>query len=232
MGDQLRKPFFFVALALIALALLVELASFKLVGLGATSGTAAAALDLPTPGVGIAYLAILDGQWLFSALLIGMSLLLPEALHGRLQGIITLLVSLLCLVLSWLMIVAAMVLLMLMVSLLIAPIFGTIAYFALYADFDRDSAAMALGVLTALKIAAAVCLLLAQQRFLQNKGLVAIVATSLLANLLLAFLHGLVPGFLVSITDMLGAVIIAVLALIWAIVFLCGSVIAICKALV
>lgn len=230
MGDTLRKPFFFVALALIVIVMLVELASLKLVGLGAAAGAAAAALDVPTPGFGIAYLAILDGQLLFSALLMGISLLLPEALHGRLQGIATLLVSLLCLLLSVLMIVAAVLLLMLMVSLLIAPIFGTIAYFAVYADFDRASASVTLGMLTALKIAFATCLVLAHQNYLKNKGLVALVATSLLANLLLAFLHGLVPGFLVSITDMLGAVIIAVLALIWAVVFLLGSLIAIGKA--
>ena len=229
MGDRLRKPFFFMALALIVIAVLVELASVMLL---APAGAAATKLEVPTPGFGIPYLAILDGQLLFSAILMGISLLLPEALHGRLQGIVTLLVSLLCVVLSFLMILAAIVLLMLMVSLLVAPIFGTIAYFAVYADFDRDSAAITLGMLTALKIAFAVCLVLAHQNFLKNKGLVAIVACSLLANLLLAFLHGLVPGFLVSITDMLGAVIIAVLALVWALIFLVGSVIAIGKAVV
>jgi hypothetical protein len=229
MPNHLRKPFFLVALALMVIAVLLELAALKLVGAGSAAG---AALDLPTPGFGIPYLAILDGQALFSVLLMGISLMLPEALHGRLQGIITLCTSLLCLVLSIVMIMAALALLMLMVSLLIAPIFGTIAYFALYADFDRDSAAVTLSMLTTLKIAFAVCLVLAHQDYLKNKGLVAIVASSLLANLLLAFLHGLVPGFLVSITDMLGAVIIAVLALVWAVIFLVGSVVAIGKAVI
>lgn len=227
MLDQLRKPFFFLALALIVIAVLVELASIKLLG---TGGAMAAALDAPTPGMGICYLALLDGQLLFSVILMTLSLLLPEALHGRLQGIATLLVSLLFLLLGFIMAITAFTLLTLMVSLLIAPIFGTIAYFAIYANFDRDGAAITLGLLTALKIGFAVCLVVAQQRFLQNKGLVAIVATSLLANLLLAFLHGVVPGFLVSITDALGALIIAVLALVWAVVFLVGSIIAVFKA--
>lgn len=230
MVDQLRRPFFFLALALIVIIVLVELASVKLVGLASGAGGAAAALDAPTPGFGIAYLALVDALVLFSLVLIALSLLLPEALHGRLQGIVTLLVSLLALSFSLILLVTAIGLLILMVSLLIAPIFGTIAYFAIYAHFDRDSAAITLGMLSALKIGFGACLVAAQQRFLQNKGLVLIVATSLAANLLLAFLHGLVPGFLVSITDMLGAVIIAVLALVWAVVFLFGSVIAIVKA--
>lgn len=232
MFDQLRRPFFFLALALIALIVLVELASLKLVGLGAATGGMAAALDAPTPGFGIPYLAILDGLVLYTMILIAVSLFLPEALHARLQGIATLIVSLLCLLLSFVMAIAAIGLLMLMIGLLVAPIFGTIAYFLIYADFDRDNAAITLSLLTALKIGLAVCLLVAQQRFLQNKGLVAIIAVSLLANMLLVFLHGIVPSFLVSITDMLGAVIIAILALVWALVFLVGSVISIFKAVV
>jgi len=232
MLDQLRRPFFFLALALITIIVLVELASLKLVGLGAGTGGMAAALDAPTPGFGIPYLAILDGLVLYSIILIAVSLFLPEALHARLQGIATLIISLLCLLLAFMMTVAAIGLLVLMVSLLVAPIFGTIAYFAIYADFDRDSAAITLSLLTALKIGRAGCLLLAQQRFLQNKGLVAIIAISMLANMLLVFLHGIVPSFLVSITDMVGAVIIAILALLWALVFLVGSVISIVKAVV
>jgi hypothetical protein len=232
MFDQLRRPFFFVALALIVVIVLVELASLKLVGLNSATDSMAAALDAPTPGFGIPYLAILDGLVLYSISLIAVSLLLPEAIHARLQGIATLIVSLLWLLLAFIMTVAAIGLLVLMVSLLVAPIFGTIAYFVIYADFDRDSAAVTLSLLTALKIGFAVCLFVAQQRFLQNKGLVVIIAISLLANMLLVFLHGLVPSFLVSITDMLGAVIIAILALIWALVFLVGSVISIFKAVV
>jgi MFS superfamily sulfate permease-like transporter len=49
-----------------------------------------------------------------------------------------------------------------------------------------------------LKIPFGVCLVLAQQRFRQNKGLVLMVLTFFVATAIVSFLHGLVPGFLVS----------------------------------
>ena len=55
--------------------------------------------------------------------------------------------------------------------------------------------------------------------------------TSLLANVIVSFLHGLVPSVLVSITDAIAAIIVAILALIWAIVLLVFSVVSIVKAI-
>jgi len=72
---------------------------------------------------------------------------------------------------------------------------------------------------------------LAQPRFLQNKGLVALILTSLLGNVVAVFLHGLVPGILVSITDDIAAIVFAVVAIIWAIILLIGSIPAIVRAL-
>ena len=83
-----------------------------------------------------------------------------------------------------------------------------------------------------LKVAFAVVLVLAQQRFLQNKGFVLIIVTSLIANIVIGFLHGLVPVILVSITDAVAAIIVLVLALIWAVFLLIGSIPAIVKAVV
>ena len=51
-----------------------------------------------------------------------------------------------------------------------------------------------------------------------------------MANIVLAFLHGLVPVILVSILDDLGAVIFAIVAIIWAIILLIGSIPAVVKA--
>jgi hypothetical protein len=48
--------------------------------------------------------------------------------------------------------------------------------------------------------------------------------TSLLANIVVSFLHGLMPMFLVSILDMVAAIVVGVLAAIWAIVKLFGSI--------
>jgi len=69
------------------------------------------------------------------------------------------------------------------------------------------------------------------KRFLENKGLVLIILTSLLATVIISFLHGLVPSFLVSITDNIAAIITAILAAIWALFYLIGSIPAIIKVL-
>lgn len=128
-------------------------------------------------------------------------------------------------------IMVAVGLLMLMVSLLMAVPFGTAIYFATYGTFDTGGARITLGMLMSLKLGFAACLLFAHQRFLQNKGLVLLILTSLLGNVIVSFLHGFVSGPLVSITDDIGAIIVAILAAIWALVFLLGSIPAIVKAL-
>ena len=73
---------------------------------------------------------------------------------------------------------------------------------------------------------------LAQQRFLKLKSLILLVATSFIATIVVSFLQGLVPGPLVSITDALAAIIVGILALIWAVVILIGSINAVIQALV
>jgi hypothetical protein len=102
---------------------------------------------------------------------------------------------------------------------------------AKYAAFAKTPAAVTLSLIMSLKLGFAVFLVLAHQRFLENKGLVLIILTSFLANIILSFLHGIVPRFLVSITDDIGAIIIALLAAIWALFYLIGSIPAIIKAL-
>lgn len=226
--DALRRPLFFTAVALILIAVLVELGSLAVVGVDSTAATD---FDLPTPGLGIPYLALLDGLVLFTILLIGVSLIIPERVHGRVQGIITLVVSLLVLLGAIMMIIYALSLLILMVSLLMAVPFGTAIYMATFADFDLTASRSTLSLLMMLKLGFAVCLVLAHQRFLENKGLVLIILSSLLATVIVSFLHGLFPGFLVSITDDIAAIVVAILAAIWAVVFLIGSIPAVIKAL-
>ena len=52
-----------------------------------------------------------------------------------------------------------------------------------------------------------------------------------LANIVVAFLHGLVPIILVSIADDLAAVILAIVAIVWAIILLIGSIPAVVKSI-
>jgi len=228
MLDNLRKSFFAAAVILIVLTVLVELGSEFFID---TATDAAAPTVAASTISGIFYMGVLDSLVLFTILLIGAPLIISHRLHGRIQGVITFVVSLLMLLGSVVMIFAAIALLMLMVSLLLAIPFGTIVYLEEYGGFDRASAAATLGFVMALKTAFCVVLISAQQRFLENKGLVLIILTSLAATVLLGFLHGLFPRFLVSITDNIGAIIIALLTLIWAFLYLAGSIPAILKSL-
>jgi hypothetical protein len=228
MTDTLRKPFFIIAAVLLILAVLAELGSGLYIDAESQN---AAQFAVDDPGLGIPYLAILDGLLLFTIALIGAPLIISDRVHGRIQGIITFIVALLTFLGSLVMIFTALGLLLLMVSLLMAIPFGTIVYMARYAVFDKTAAAITLSLIMGLKLGFAVFLILAHQRFLENKGLVLIILTSFLATIILSFLHGFVPRFLISITDDIGAIIIAILAAIWALFYLIGSIPAIIKAL-
>jgi hypothetical protein len=118
-----------------------------------------------------------------------------------------------------------------LVSLFLAAPFGTLAYLAVWGFFPVGEAAVLLGLVLLLKLVWAGLLVLAQPRFLQNKGLVLLMLTTLLCTVLLEFLHRLVPGILVSITDDVGALVFAVVAIVWSLVLLIGSIPAIVKAL-
>ena len=228
MLDTLRKIPFLIALICITLVVLLEIgSSFSAFSL---AGNTANALGMPNPGKAIPSMALLDGLVLYTTTLIGVALIVPERIEGRIQGFISLVVSFLLLLADIVMIIAAFILLLLMVTLLVSPIFGTIAYFALYGSFDTTGARTALSFLMTLKLVFAACLVFAHQRFLQNKGLVLIVLTSLVANIVVAFLQGLMPSFLVSPMDALAAIVIGILAAIWAVVFLVGAIISVVKA--
>ncbi|MDQ4125569.1 MAG: hypothetical protein M3134_08220 [Actinomycetota bacterium] len=257
--DELRRPFLILAIVLMAIAVLFEIGSTALIkGVAADVGrlreialeeanrddddelepgdvddvvedAQELSEDEDPPGRAIQYLAFLDGLLLYAVGMMGLSLVAPERVQGRVQGIVGLIVSIVLIILLIIAIVFAVVLLMIMVGLLTAVPFGTIAYFAIYGFFDRAGASVVLGLIMLLKLGFCVSLVLAQQRFLQNKSIVLLTLTSLLASVIVAFLHGIVPLFLVSITDGIAAIVIAVLAIIWAIVMLIASIVSIVK---
>ncbi len=228
MIDKLRLPFLVVAGILLVLAVMVELGSALWLQV---EGGNQLGLGGATPGLGIPYLALVDGLLLFTVGLIVSPLLISHRAHGRIQGILTFIVALLVLLGAILLVLAAIALLVLMVSLLLAVPFGTIAYMAAFADFPTGAAAATLSTVMLLKLAFAVCLILAHQRFLENKGLVVLILTSLGVTLLLGFLHNLPPRFLAAITDDIAAIVIGIVAAIWALVYLVGAIPAIVKAL-
>jgi hypothetical protein len=249
---ELRKPLFIAALVLLGLCVLVEVgASIVLPRPVASRADIEASLrnegaqddvsvqdvltmqseNPPTPGLGIPYLALVDGLLLLTLGLMGASLLIPERVHGQVQGVVSLVGAIVALLAGIAMLFGALGLLLLMVSLFTAVPFGTIAYLAIWGFFNRGGASATLGLLMTFKVAAAICLALAHPRFLQNKGLVLLVLTSLLAGAIVSILHGWVPLILVSITDAIGAIVVAILGLIWAVVLLIGALVSIFRVL-
>jgi hypothetical protein len=229
MFKSLRKPFFIAAIVCLLFAVLIEIGSgFALEPL---SQDTADKFNNSTPGFGISSLAFLDGLLLFSLLSMSATLVISERVYGRIQGIITLVVSLLTLIGAIAMIFTAIGLLILMFSLLMAIPIGTAVYMAEFSVFPTDKAAKYLGLIMSFKFAFVILLLMAHQSFVTVKGLVLLVLTSFLATIIVSFLHAIVPVVLVSITDDVAAIIVAILAAIWALVYLVGSIPAVIKAL-
>jgi hypothetical protein len=250
---SIRKPFFFLALGLLALAVLVELGSTLLLERRAPASTvsgedvrqiepplppeavSSVRVDVKSddnpPGLGISYLPYFDFLLLASVGLLGVAMIIGDRISGRVQGVVRLVVSVLLLFAVLVGFFKAMIELTIMVVLFTSAPFGTAAYFAIFADFDRTGAAVVLSLVILLKIGFVVCLALAQPRFLKQMGLMSLVATSFLLTIVVMILHNWFPRFLVSITDAIGAIVIAIVAFIWAIVFLIFAIVAIIKAL-
>jgi hypothetical protein len=188
------------------------------------------------PGLSIPDLALLDGLILYIVLLIGAGWIAAQTglqgIQGRVQGIVTLIVSILVLLADVALFFRAFVQLMIMLGLFFSVPFGTLAYLAIWGFFNRGGAAAILSASMLFKLVSILLLFIAQQRFLRITSLMLIIATSLLGNFIISLLHGIVPIILVSITDAIGAVIVTILIAIWAIFFLIGAIISIVKAVV
>lgn len=239
---ELRKPFLLLALLAVLLVVGLELGAALLTGGGDAGGAlrdSAGQLDVELGDVGLVtqpsgrgtgYLALIDVVALWTTGLFCLSLVVPDRIQGRVQGVATLVFAVLLLIASVVLLVVAFVELTVLVSLFLAAPFGTLAYLAVWGFFPVGEAAVLLGLVLLLKLVWAGLLVLAQPRFLQNKGLVLLMLTTLLCTVLLEFLHRLVPGILVSITDDVGALVFAVVAIVWSLVLLIGSIPAIVKA--
>lgn len=225
--DQLRKPFFAVAVFFLVLAFVAELAA---------SGwlarlTAGHLEEVPTPGIAINYLAIIDGLLIYNFCWMTLQLIIPRGISGRAQGPITLVLSLIALIFTIILAVATFTLLMIMVSLLLAVPFGTIAYIAAWGTFAVTAAAATLSFVMVLKLLFCLFLVLAQQRFLQNKGLLFLIALSLGFTFVVGFIHAFLPRFLASIGDAVAALVVAIVGAIWLLLLVITSLVATVKAL-
>ena len=159
------------------------------------------------------------------------SQIIPQSTYARLQGFTTCIVSLLLLIIAIAMIFAALFVLLMMIALLLAVPFGTLIYLAVYGFFDRPGATITLGLIMTLKLAFCVLLVLAQQRFLQNRLLILLCLSSLACTFIITFLQGIVPIILVSITDNISGIVVAICGVIWAVILLIGAIPAVIKSL-
>ncbi len=215
--ENLRKPFFYAASIVLVLALLIELSS-GIFDFG-----------MKIPGLGIPSIALIDCLLVFVIFMMMLNVWVSPALIGKISGISTLIFSLIVLLTAITLFFTGLLQLTSLIALLLSFPFGTAAYFASFAGFDRGAAATTLSLLMTLKILFAVFLVLSQQRFLENKGLIFLIFTMLIVNILVSFLHGFPPGFLVSIIDALAAIIISIIAIIWSLNFFICSIPAILK---
>jgi hypothetical protein len=244
--DELRKVPFLIALGALLIAVLVEAGATHFLPHAAPDAAkfrsvieaqqsdpepdidalqSARQQESEPPGQAIPALVWLDGLLLLTIGLMGAALVVPERIMGRIQAPFRLVASFLLILAGVKALITAYVLLMLMVSLFLAAPFGTIAYLAMWGFFDRGSATAALAIVMFLKLVFAICLVISQPSFLKGKMLVVLTLTSLVANVVVSFLHGFVPGILVSITDALGAVIVAILAIIWGLIIFIGVIV-------
>jgi hypothetical protein len=224
--SQAKLALFLLGCLTLLLALVVE------VGLGSSLPSASGGLaDAATPGIGIRYLATIDIALFYTLTLMALEFIAPRAILGRVQGVVTLILSIIGILAVIVLVILAITALMLMVSLLLAPPFGTLAYFAAWGTFPSGTARGTLALIMFLKIASVLLLIFASPAFLKNKGLVVLIAFSLLATFLNGFLIAFVPSFLASITDALSAIISGVLGAIWMLVMLIGAIFAVIRML-
>ena len=224
---QQNRVLLFVALGLLFLALAIELGAGLLVD-PVKNGTQT---DMPTPGYGVTYLALLDGLLFFALLMKVLAAVLPARVHGAAQGCLTGLVGLLGLLGGILMIIVAFLFLMLLLGLLMAVPFGTAIYFGCYGSFERGEAAATLSICMFLKLVATGCVLLSHPDELKTKATLLFWGCALLANFLVAWLHALLPRVLTSVTDVVAAIVVAVIGAIWALLLLLGAISPIWKTL-
>jgi hypothetical protein len=180
--------------------------------------------DLSEPSLGIMNLILVDGILLYSWSTIRIGTFLPEKFFTPAIKICNFIFFIAMLTLSFLMILKAVSLLMLMISLLLAAPFGTIAYMFKYAGFQTKPAMAILGMLFALKLSFTASLVVGEKRLFEDyRTFLLLLLFSFISHFLINFLHAIVPGFLVSITDAIGAVVVAVIAIIWLLYLFLGS---------
>jgi hypothetical protein len=184
------------------------------------------------PGIGIRSLGLIN--LLLAYVLVLMILdLFPawQKVAPRLQGLVTLIATLIGVFAAIAFIFVAFQLLMLMLGLLFSPPFGTMAYFALFGRFDTETSRRVLAAVMSLQILGTIAIVVVNPTLLKNLLLLLLVGSALLLTFVLGLLHALPPSFLVSIADAIGAIVAGILGAVWMFVFLIFAIVAVLRAL-
>jgi hypothetical protein len=182
-------------------------------------------------GFGVEALQFVDVYLLFTMLIMSLGLILGEGIHAKVQGVITLIVGIVIIIVAIIKIFIILAKLLLMVGLLLAFPFGTLAYLIIYGDFDTGAAYAVMALLFVLKAVFGVLLVLAHQGFLKNIGLIVYTLLAFVGMIVVSFLYAIVPGFLVSITDAIAGIVLAIIGILLAIWMAIKALIAIVLAI-
>ena len=216
--DTLRIGFFIPALLCLLSAVVAELnAEF---------------LHLSKEGLGIRYLALVDATVCFTGAFWGLSLIPnSDRALGIVQGVAAFFFFLALMIGGVLAIIFAITFLTMLVNLFLAVPFGTLAYIGEFGDFARADAAVTLGLIMLMKTLFAVLIVMAYPRFLAVKSFILLILCSLLANVFVSACHNFVPIVLVSILDAVGAIVVGIIGVVWALIRWVFSIVAIVKTL-
>lgn len=181
-------------------------------------------------GFAVRSLAFVDGLLLFTLILMALSLFLPhiypryEYFHAKLQGMVTLVFSILLIIAAIPLLMLIIAKLLLMVSLLLSFPFGTLAYLIIFGRFPHGAMSAVVNLIFFLKLLFGALLLLAHPGFIKHLSFVLYVLAALAVCLIVTFLYGIVPGILVSITDAIAAIVVVVIGILLALVLAVGAV--------
>jgi hypothetical protein len=187
-------------------------------------------------GFGVRSLQYVDALLLFTMILMAMVLFIPRLVphytgyHAKLQGIVTLIFSIIMILAAIVFLLYVIARLVIMITLLLSFPFGTLVFLIIYGHFPRAAMTAVLSLIFFLKILFGALLILAHQDFIKNLTFVLYILASLAANLIVAFLYGIVPGILVSITDAIAAVVVIIFGIILELMMAIGAVVSIFSA--
>jgi hypothetical protein len=205
----MKRNLAILAVVALLLAALVEAGSAATRALGVTRDP---------PGIAILALVAIDIALLLRFALTTFGTLVSGSLQGKIDGLATLIAGVLLVLFGITTALGALALLMLMVGLVLAPPFGTAFYMAAFGSFATGAASTLLSLAMLLKLGAMVAFVVWNIHVLRSKSTVLLAITSLLLSALVSLLHGIVPRFLVSITDAIAAIIIGIVCIVWGIV--------------